>query len=122
MNYEITVEPTIVLVRTAGPADLGGFTAMIASVEAMLERDPGRDVLIDHGALDVSGFDNEQIRELAAHVSNADPFFGRRCAVVMPTALMFGLGRMWQQNMLPDVSDKYGVFGDEPSARQWLTQ
>lgn len=123
MEFELTwVDPLLVICRTSGAASVTGYEEMIRALAESPGFGPGVKVLMDHTALDVSSLtatDMEQIASLRAQFAGEGT---ARSAVVVGrnSPLRYGLSRMFEGYLSPQVELEVRVFEELGEALAWL--
>jgi len=123
MEFELTwVDPTLVVCRTSGVASVQGYEEAIRALASSPEFGPGVKVLMDHTALDVSSLtatDMEDIASLRARIAGEGK---ARSAVVVgrDSPLRYGLSRMFEGYVSPQVELEVRIFEELAEALIWL--
>ena len=124
MTYDIDFDDTggfDLVVRASGLFDLKEF---LEGRERVLN-DPrfrsGMNVLVDHSQLDLSSASVDDVREAASSAARRYATSGPgRIAIVAPTSVAFGLGRMWQSLTTDELAENSVVVETVAAAEAWL--
>lgn len=125
MRYQIefSAQQPWAVVRTEGPASFEGFHEIVRALIEHPEWHDRRSLLLDHSALEVAGLSADDIKATAALLNDVRERVGQgRVAIVLPGSLRFGLGRMFQQRLAPEIQDNYRLFGTCAEADAWLSE
>lgn len=108
---------TVYTVTGASAAD-----EFIKAIEAFFSEAPTRLVLWDFSRADISRMASDDIRAVADIVRDkAERRAGGKTALLMPTDISFGLGRMFQAFLgSDDLPYEFTAFRGMPEARKWL--
>jgi anti-anti-sigma regulatory factor len=124
MTYDIDFDDTgafDLVVRASGVFDLNEF---LEGRERVLN-DPrfrsGMNVLVDHSQLDLSSATIDDVRAAASSAARRYATSGPgRIAIVAPTSVAFGLGRMWQSLTTDELAENSVVVETVAKAEAWL--
>jgi hypothetical protein len=124
MTYDIDFDDTgafDLVVRASGVFDLNEF---LEGRERVLN-DPrfrsGMNVLVDHSQLDLSSATIDDVRAAASSAARRYATSGPgRIAIVAPTSVAFGLGRMWQSLSTDELAENSVVVETVAKAEAWL--
>ncbi len=118
--FEFGPRPQDVTVATSGAARVEDFRRMNDELLADERFTPPMCMLVDHSELDVSALTAEEVQRIADGVNRIGSLFGEsKVALVAPTALSYGLARMFEALAVePDVL--LGVFSTRANALAWL--
>ena len=116
LEVEVLTELSRIELKVNGELSLPFLWKVMAAVEATPGTDPTYDLLFDGSGLDVEHADVEEISRFEGKV----PTRRSRLAIVAPSDLQFGVGKMyeaWSQQM---ASREMQIFRDVDQARAWL--
>jgi hypothetical protein len=125
VEYEITWggDPEDARVTTRGEASFEGFVAWMQEGLSDPRYREGMSFILDHRELDWSGISLEDVQERIELFKRDTDRVGRiRAAMVMRSAVDFGLARMYQAyvELQPDLQIEIGVFISIEDAREWI--
>ena len=121
MNWTVDDEGRFVVVRTSGSFSADDHRRMVEDVVSRPFWEPGRDTLFDNSGLAVDGQAFPAISQAADPHRQFDDAIGTgRSAIVMPSADMFGVGRMFEEVVGDAISSRLRIFRDVEQAREWL--
>jgi hypothetical protein len=118
-TIEFGGDPERVTITTSGRADRETIDRFMEEVAADPRFRPGMPVLGDHRALDVTSLSSDDVKALGASASKlAEDVTASVFAVVVPDALAFGLTRMAEAHINPQL--RIGIFYSLDEALAWL--
>jgi hypothetical protein len=125
MEYEITWggDPEDASVTTRGSVSLEGFDAWMQEGLSDRRYHDGMSIIVDHRELDWSDISLKDVQErLELFKRNTNRVGCIRAAMVMRSAVDFGLARMYEAyvEMQPDLQIEIGVFISIDDAREWI--
>lgn len=125
MEYEITWggDPEDACVTSRGKVSLEGFVAWMQEGLSDPRYHDGMSIIVDHRELDFSDMLPQDVQERLELFRRETNRVGRiRAAMVMRSAVDFGLARMYEAyvEMQPDLQIEIGVFTSIEDAREWL--
>ncbi|MGD0167395.1 MAG: hypothetical protein ABSC51_08910 [Gaiellaceae bacterium] len=122
MKFECTwIEPSLVVVRTSGPASAEGFNALFEELASQPGFGYGVRILSDHTNLDVSGLRASDIEKIAEIRARHTRSMGARSALVvgLSAPARYGLARMFEAYAGAE-DDSVRVFETFDEALTWL--
>ena len=125
MEYEITWggDPEDARITSRGKVSLEGFIAWMQEGLSDPRYHDGMSIIVDHRELDFSAILLQDVQERLELFRRETNRVGRiRAAMVMRSAVDFGLARMYEAyvEMQPDLQIEIGVFTSIEDAREWI--
>ena len=123
MEFEITwVDPTLVVCRTSGVAEVKGYEEFLRAVSSSPEFGPDVSVLMDLTALDISLLTVTDMEELVRLRVRFAAERKARSAIVVGkgSPLKYGLGRMFEGLLASQLAFEIRVFEELDEAMAWL--
>jgi len=125
MEFELEwVHPSLLICRTSGAATVEGFIALFQAMRSHPQFRPGMNVLADHSSLDVSSITASEIEQVADMRARLVRETGARSALVIGpgSPMRYGLARMFEAYIEPQVETEVQVFETFDEAMAWLTE
>jgi hypothetical protein len=121
--YEFGGGPFDLVVNTEGEADIAEFLEGERRLLSDPRYRPGLNLLYDHSRLDVSAVTSAEVRAVAqTDRAIPEPLWAASIAIVAPHPATFGLARMWQLMLGPDIETPITVVRSIAEAHEWLAQ
>jgi hypothetical protein len=118
VNREIDASDRVVILDVSGELSDEGLRSLAAEARAALEEKPDFGLLIDLRNAVGRDVTTEGVRILATQPLLLSP--DSRRAIVVPSDLGFGMGRMYQ-TLREGQAGEINVFRDLDEARRWVT-
>ncbi len=121
MEFTVKYQDGFFEVRTSGDAEWQKFKDILDALVSHKKWKSGKSFLMDHTELNPKTLTSDHMRQIAMFNAQYKAKVGpSKCALVVPSDLAYGLGRMWEVFVDEqwDVTEKLFRYRDEAIA--WL--
>lgn len=112
-------ERGLVCLELEGPLDVGEVDDALRRITTSAEHAPDQDALWDFSGTDFAAVDSDMVRTLVDLRQRHPDRAGAHIALVVPTDVGFGMGRMHQM-LSEELPQTVQVFRDRKAALEWL--